>query len=314
MSLISAIMIGMQALNTLALTLILGVTLTVAPFAQPVQAQPWRPVRGSILFGISGMALLEQQEDSTSFLIVHDNKGVGEGRLAMITVIGEQAPEYLPINWSNQPLPVDLEALTAVPGQSPPTFMALTSSGTVYHFRLNGNPQNVSVLNVFNLPNLPEGTNLEGFALQKIEDKLLAVWAHRGNNEEPGVLYWGVLDLKTNEITLEDSARLTVPFPVDNVRHISDIKVDSAGIVYITSAADNGNNGPFQSAVYVAGGLSLQDNRIVFNPTQALIPIYRLNYHKVEAIELVPGTAGGIILGTDDENMGSSVWGFNGMF
>jgi len=313
-SLISAIMITMQAINTLALTLLLGVTLKVAPFAQPVQAQPWRPVRGSILFGISGMVLLEQQEGSTSFLIVHDNKGVGEGRLAMIKVIGEQAPEYLPINWSHQPLPIDLEALTAVPGQSPPTFMALTSSGTVYHFRLNGNLQNVSVLNVFNLPNLPEGTNLEGFALQQIHDKLLVVWAHRGKDEEPGVLYWGLLDLETNEITPQGSARLTVPFPVGNVRHISDIKVDSAGIVYITSASDNGNDGPFQSAVYVAGGLSLQDNRIVFRQNQALVPIYRLNYHKVEAIELVPGTAGGIILGTDDENMGSSVWGFDGMF
>lgn len=311
---ISAIMIGMQALNTLALTVILGVTLTVAPFAQPVQAQPWRPVRGSILFGISGMVLLEQQEGSTSFLIVHDNKGVGEGRLAMIRVTGEQAPEYFPINWSNQPLPVDLEALTAVPGQSEPTFMALTSSGTVYHFRLNGNHQNVSVLNVFNLPNLPEGTNLEGFALQQIDDKLLAVWAHRGNNEEPGVLYWGVLDLETNEITPQGSASLTVPFPVDNVRHISDIKVDSAGVVYITSASDKGNDGPFQSAVYVVGGFSLQDNRIVFRQNQALIPIYYLNYHKVEAIELVPGTAGGIFLGTDDENMGSSIWGFDGMF
>ncbi|MFP4123163.1 hypothetical protein [Coleofasciculus sp.] len=304
----------MQALNTLALTVILGVTLTVAPFAQPVQAQPWRPVRGSILFGISGMVLLEQQEGSTSFLIVHDNKGVGEGRLAMIRVTGEQAPEYFPINWSNQPLPVDLEALTAVPGQSEPTFMALTSSGTVYHFRLNGNHQNVSVLNVFNLPNLPEGTNLEGFALQQIDDKLLAVWAHRGNNEEPGVLYWGVLDLETNEITPQGSASLTVPFPVDNVRHISDIKVDSAGVVYITSASDKGNDGPFQSAVYVVGGFSLQDNRIVFRQNQALIPIYYLNYHKVEAIELVPGTAGGIFLGTDDENMGSSIWGFDGMF
>ncbi|MEQ9483279.1 hypothetical protein [Coleofasciculus sp. F4-SAH-05] len=43
------------------------------------------------MVGISGMVLLEQQEDSTSFLIVHDNKGVGEGRLAIITVIGEQA-------------------------------------------------------------------------------------------------------------------------------------------------------------------------------------------------------------------------------
>lgn len=108
MSLISAIIVGMQTLNTLALTLLLGVTLTVSPFAKPVQAQPWRPVRGSVLFGISGMVLLEQQEDSTSFLIVHDNKGVGEGRLAMIRITGEQAPEYFPINWSNQPLPVDL--------------------------------------------------------------------------------------------------------------------------------------------------------------------------------------------------------------
>ncbi len=311
---ISAIMIGMQTLNTLALTVILGVTLTIASFAKPVQAQPWRPVRGSILFGISGMVFLEQQEDSTSFLIVHDNKRVGEGRLAMIKVTDKQAPEYLPINWSNQPLPIDLEALTAVPGQSEPTFMALTSSGTVYHFRLSGNHQDVSILNVFNLPNLPEGTNLEGFALQQIEDKLFAVWAHRGNNEEPGVLYWGVLDLETNEITPQGSAGLTVPFPGSNVRHISDLKVDSAGIVYITSASDNGNDGPFQSAVYVAGGLSLQDNLIVFRQNQALVPIYRLNYHKVEAIELVPGTAGGIILGTDDENMGSSVWGFDGMF
>lgn len=307
-------MVEMQTLNALALTLIVGITLTVSPFAQPVQAQPWRPVRGSILFGISGMAFLEQQEGSTSFLIVHDNKRVGEGRLAMITVTDEQAPEYFPINWSNQPLPIDLEALTAVPGQSEPTFMALTSSGTVYHFRLSANHQNLSVLNLFNLPNLPEGTNLEGFALQQINDKLLAVWSHRGNNEEPGVLYWGFLDLKTAEITPQGSARLTVPFPVSNVRHISDIKVDSAGIVYITSASDNGDDGPFQSAVYVAGGLSLQDNRIVFQQNQTLVPIYRLNYHKVEGIELVPGTAGGIILGTDDENMGSSVWGFDRMF
>jgi len=309
------LIVEMQRFKTLTLSLILGVTLTSLLLIKPVQAQLWRPVRGNILFGISGMALLDQQEDVTSFLIVHDNKGVGEGRLAMIRLTEEkQAPEYVPINWSTLPLPVDLEALTAVPGQSQPTFMALTSSGVVYHFRLSNNHQNVLVLNVFNLPNLPEGTNLEGFALQHIEDKLLAVWAHRGNKEEPGILYWGVLDLKTNEITPQGSAPLTVPFPGSNVRHISDLKIDSAGIVYISSASDNGNNGPFQSAVYVAGGLSLQDNRIVFHQNQALVPIYRLNYHKVEAIELVPGKAGGIMLGTDDENMGSSVWGFDGMF
>lgn len=310
-----ALIIEMQRLNTLTLSLILGVTLTISLFIKPVQAQLWRPVRGNLLFGISGMALLDQQEDFTSFLIVHDNKGVGEGRLAMLRLTeDEQAPDYLPINWSTLPLPVDLEALTAVPGQSKSTFMALTSSGVVYHFRLSNNHQNVSVLNVFNLPNLPEGTNLEGFALQQIEDKLLAVWAHRGNNEEPGILYWGFLNLTTYEIILQGSAHLTVPFPVDNVRHISDLKVDAAGIVYITSASDNGNNGPFQSAVYVVGDLSQQDNRIIFHQNKELVPIYRFNYHKVEAIERVPGAAGGIVLGTDDENMGSSVWKFDGMF
>ncbi|MEQ9370785.1 MAG: hypothetical protein RIG63_17435 [Coleofasciculus chthonoplastes F3-SA18-01] len=67
----------MQTLNTLALTLLLGVTLTVSPFAKPVQAQPWRPVRGSVLFGISGMVLLEQQEDSTSFTFQRIDKLFG---------------------------------------------------------------------------------------------------------------------------------------------------------------------------------------------------------------------------------------------
>ena len=81
------------------------------------------------------------------------------------------------------------------------------------------------------------------------------------------------------------------------------------GFYYISAASDTGDDGPFQSAVYIAGKFNQQGNQIAFQQDSALFPLYRLDYHKVEAIELIPGGAGGIFLGTDDENMGSSIFG-----
>lgn len=275
----------------------------------PVLSQQWRPVRGGIAFGISGMTLLQQQSDSYSFLVVHDNKDKNLGRLAIITITGEQSPQYFPVNWSSgTALPIDLESLTAVPGASEPTFMAATSAGKVYHFRLDTSNQNVSILKVFDFPNIPKGSNFEGFALQKINGQLLAVWAHRGQDKELAVLYWGRLDLNTYEITQIGSASLQVPFPVSAVRHISDLKIDPAGVLFITSAADNGDDGPFESAVYVAGAFGIRNQQITFQENSQLVPVYRFKYHKAEAIELIPGQSGGLIFGSDDENMGGSVY------
>ncbi|HLO49288.1 MAG TPA: hypothetical protein VK211_12800, partial [Kamptonema sp.] len=111
-------------------------------------AQLWRPVRGGILFGISGMALVDRQNESSSFLVVHDNKSKNQGRLAIITVTGKEPPQYFPVDWpTNAELPVDLEALTAVPGTS--DFIALASAGRAYHIRLDVVQKTVSVLKVF---------------------------------------------------------------------------------------------------------------------------------------------------------------------
>ena len=267
-------------------------------------AQLWRPVRGGILFGISGMVLVNQQNDSRSFLVVHDNKGKNPDRLAIVTVTGKEAPQYFPVNWlANAELPSDLEALTAVPSTS--DFMVLASAGTAYHIRLDAVKKTVSVLKVFDLPNIPKGSNFESFALQNIDGKLLAVWAHRGEGIDPAVIYWGVLDLATYQIVQQGSAILKVPFPTGNVRHISDLKIDSAGVVFITSATDNGDDGPFDSVVYVAGSFSINGK---FQFRQSLTPIFHLPYHKIEAIELLPGKTGGLALGTDDENMGASIY------
>lgn len=298
----------MPQFKTLTLTLAMWGYFISSPLVQPTKAQEWLPVRGGINFGISGMAVLPEQDNLPSFLIVHDNKKKDEGRLAIVTIDNQGQTQYLPLEWLTKvESPIDLESVTTVPGQKS-SFMASTSFGQVYHFWLDAANNQVSIIKVFSLPNITEGINVEGFALQEINGKLLAVWAHRGQNQEPAVIYWGLLDLNKYEIIPQGSAKLTVPWPIGEVRHISDLKIDSAGAVYITSATDNGDDGPFISAVYVAGVFSFQSNQFTLKVNRDLVPLYRLGFHKVEAIELVSGATGGVFLGTDDENMGSSLW------
>ncbi|QSJ18616.1 hypothetical protein JYQ62_07560 [Nostoc sp. UHCC 0702] len=276
--------------------------------SQQAGAKDWYPVRGGITFGISGITLLEQQNNSLDFLIVHDNKK-NQGRLAIISIKGKNKVEYLPLNWqSNTELPVDLEAITSVPGKTNSTFIALSSYGKAYYIQLERLNQTVSVLGEFNLPGIIQGSNFEAFGLQIIDGKLVAIWAHRGEGEQPARVYWGLLDLAKSQINLIGSANLKVPFPSGNVRHISDIKVDPVGIVYISSANDPGDDGPFQSAVYVAGYLGLYGNKIVWRQNRQFVPLYRSDSHKIEGIELILGAEGGVIVGTDDENFGAYVY------
>ena len=95
-----------------------------------------------------------------------------------------------------------------------------------------------------------------------------------------------------------------------NVRHISDLKVDRSGQLWITAATDPGDDGPFDSAVYEAGKFLIQGETIAFQENTELLPLSRFPGHKIEAIELIGETQRETILGTDDENSGSSVMRF----
>jgi len=276
---------------------------------QRLEVPQWLLVKSGPEFGISGIAFVEQEKDSLSFLIVHDTKGdKPKPRFALVKLQGNNSVQYLPLKLANVVnLPTDLEALTVVPQKEELSFMALTSYGKVYHIKLEAQEQKVSLLGSFDLPKSDPQSNFEGFALQKIDDILLAVWADRGSETRPGIIYWGRLSLPTYKITQEGSASLRVPFPVKDVRHIADLKVDQAGIVYISASRDSGNNGAFESAVYTVGAFCLYDNHISFRANQALVVLYHFPAHKVEAIELVTGASGGLVVGSDDENQGGSI-------
>ena len=304
----------------LSCPMILAVVVLWMSLLQPLQALEWRPVGGGILRGISGMALVAQHRSGattstrTTYLVVHDNKKPEEGRLALVTVQGDEPPQYRALPWPGDNPPVDLEALTSVPGQVG-SFMAVTSAGTVYHFRLDATHTTVALVKVLDLPNVARGSNFEGFALQSIGGVLLAVWADRGADERPSILYWSRLDLSTYKFSQVGSLPLRAPWPLSTqaaptaeVRHVSDLKVDSTGALFVSSASDPGDDGPFQSALYLAGVFSINRDQITVRLSPNPLLLGRFSYHKIEAVDLVPGSNGGIVFATDDENMGSSIY------
>ena len=271
-----------------------------------LHAQQWRPVGGSQQDNISGMALVEQVGNRSVFFVVHDNKKAGQRRLSLITLVGDAPPGITPLKWKGGEMPVDLEAATSVPGVAD-QYIILGSSGRGYHVRLDRTAKEVTEIRPFDLPEKTKNADFEGFAIQNINGVLIAVWGDRGTIYEPGILFYAKFDLASCRFFTIGSTRIKVPYPTSDTRHISDIKVDASGGVFITSASDPGDDGPFSSALYFAGVLNADDKEVSFAAATALTRLHRFSYRKVEAFEFVPGPEGGIVFGTDDESLGSAI-------
>ena len=275
---------------------------TVLATNLPLAAQDWMPVRAGIHHGISGMAVLEHTPETLSLLVVHDNKGdADEPRLAGVS-LGDRLRDT-PLPWPDTVQPVDLEALTAIPGLPTPGFMALSSGGEIYHIEVSAQ-QDVRLRRVFRLPSVARDANFEGLSLQAFGNRLWMFWGDRGQDDRLATLHWGELDPATYTLQRQNSAQIRVPWPTTEVRHLSDLRVDSGGVVYLSTAMDQGNDGPFASAVYIIGTMQLSAYNLQLNLIDELVPLYRSQHHKIEALELLPGPEGGILLGTDDENFG----------
>ena len=290
--------------------LILTTTFILLLLFSPSNAQTsqWRPVNGSRQANISGMALIEHTNLKTTFLIVHDNKKKEQTHAAIITVEGVNAPTYTPIQWLGDDIPVDLEAVSTIP-KTDNEFMAFTATGRVFHIRLHQTAKTIEVLKSFDVPQIPIDSDFEGFALQEFGNEYFAVWADRGLDAKPATLFWSKLNIQTYAFGNVSLEKITVPYPVGNTRHISDVKVDLSGAVFISSASDPGNDGPFASAIYYIGNFNFNYREsISLRKVPNLTRLFRFDYHKIEAIELVSGADGGMVFGTDDENLGAEIY------
>ena len=248
----------------------------------------WQRVGTGITQGISGVAAAP----AGGWVVVRDNKSAGQNRVALLSADGV----ITPVSWPGS-APQDLEAIDAVPNQAG-RYVVVTSGGAGRIIAVTG-----TTLSVVRSFTLPTGRNQnEGFALTPLGRTTVAVWGNRGASAKPGRLYAATFKVGTGVFGAVAKRPVTVPYPTTNVRHISDIKV-LAGRIVVSSASDAGNNGPFDSALYDVGRVVLDSGRARLTPS---MPASLGTYpgHKVEGIAC-NGAQG--ILGTDDENLGSSV-------
>jgi hypothetical protein len=259
---------------------------------------------------VSGMVTLDRTRDDAIFLVAHDNKYPDEDRLGIVAFIGNQKPTYRALQWpEGVTKPVDIECLAVCPdGKS---YIIMTSRGHAMHLSIDESFREITILHEFKVPvGTLERPELEGFSLQVCKGDTFAFWGDRGSDDRPATVFWGRFDFQSCEVRVQGQVELKVPWPtLKEVRHLSELRVDNAGILCLTAASEASDDGPFDSAFYVAGSFQKSDNgSLQFVKSNPMVPLSRFPGHKVEAFDLIPGPNGGAVFATDDEHEGSAIF------
>ncbi|MEV6579906.1 hypothetical protein AB0M92_17290 [Streptomyces sp. NPDC051582] len=283
--------------------------LTMLGTTQAGAAGTWQKVGEDALGGVSGIAFEGRTADGAGVhaLVVHDSKRTGQKRLSRITH-REGSDDVSPITWDG-PEPSDLEAIEAIPGM-PSEYMASASRGIVYRLKVVGGT--ATVVDYAPLPAIGEGDDFESFALVARNGNLAALWADRGAGaDRPATLYSAPLTFAPWGQPLFGSVTrraYRAPYPdAGATRHISDISVTDSGRIIVSSAADAGDDGPFDSAVSEAGRVTVSAAgrvRVTLAPSPTVLGTFPR--YRIEGVECLAGS-GEALLGTDDENLGGSV-------
>ena len=261
------------------------------------QYNDWQLVGEERSVAMSGLAIVGGHT-----IVVHDNKREYEGRIGIVTESGERL-KYRILEWPSETLPFDVEALATIPG-SVTDIIAMESQGKCHWLVFDQAKMRLAYNGFIQIPKIKWPTNLEGFGLMKVGDKFLVAWGHRGKSKYPGKLFWGWLDFNSRTIEPIDSIEISVEWPSEHVRHISDLKIAENGDCWASASSDPGDNGPFSSALYHLGRFQIEDNQINFYQVLNRKPAFKFETHKVEGFDFIEN---GIITATDDENFGGYI-------
>ena len=264
----------------------------------------WHSLGESKSIGISGIAAI----DKDHFLVVHDGKKPEHPRLSIVTWQTEQEPALTQLAWCDKTnFPMDLEAITAIPSHEH-DYLVLESKGRVSRIQLDG-INRCKTTAQFNLPTATAQSNMEALALHCFGFDCILVWAERGDDKQAAKLSWAKFDVDKNTVTSAEGKtfEFTASYPSLNRRSISDIAIDKQGVIWVSSASDPGDKGPFQSALYQLGAFSMKNSEINWIPSSSNtqpIAKYESENIKIEGMSFIQDN---LIMGTDDENMGSKI-------
>jgi hypothetical protein len=252
----------------------------------------WTRVATGTTGGISGAAPAD-----TGWLIVRDSKLAGQNRVSLLS----EAGALTALAWPGT-APQDLESVAAVPGVAG-EYTTLTSTGSGYVFTTDG--ASITVLRSFVVP---KGTrNIESFALTEAGTATLAVWATRGSSATAARVFAATFSATSGAFGAVATGRVTVPYPTTNVRYVADLAVVGGRLVG-SATSDPGASGPFASALYNLGSVSLLAGRAALR-IEPPVQLATYDGHKVEGLACRGPVA---LLGADDEKLGG--WARSGAF
>lgn len=268
------------------------------------------------------------------FISVNDRKTpIHPGhRVALVTVTADKGVVDAPIavdDWQDRDgAPSDLEACCVIPGRDHEFLLAesglyKSKFGRIFHVSLGTSDEGTpaitveGVMRVYDRTLDGENTSFEGDLVEGIEcfraaEKLFLVFGERGgptsNGTKLGTIVWGEVDLANHQFQKLGESEL-VSRSVLGQRDCSTLhlSLNDEGAVSVLSVAtkDPGDDGPFESAVYLAGRIVLEAQPGFVRESSPHI-LARCAGIKIEG--LTPRAAGqsnGIFsIATDDENFG----------
>lgn len=240
-------------------------------------------------------------------LVVHDLKdGQHAPRLGLMEAeTGALRP--LQTEWNGR-IGRDIEALAKIRGTENDYLAVEASSWQDRKARLHELKVENSGAEAVRSHVLPDfGQEIEGLAEKPLPGgRRLIILGGRGTEDGvPSRLFWGSLDaegqLDFPAAGLHGLEVRAPDLPGDKQRDISDLYLSPDGTLWATACTDNGDDGPFDSAVYSLG--KVEDRPVRPQSQSAHIVVGT----KLEAVTSTDEA--GLYLGSDNENFGGQ-WGY----
>ena len=250
----------------------------------------WIRIREERIYSISGVSAF-----NNGWLVVHDNKKINQPRVSLLS----KNNQLKDLTWPHSSLPYDLEAIHSIPNYGN-QYVVMESTGKCYRIIVNPDTEEIRIKGEFKLPGLSESMNLEGFALIENNGILKVFYGDRGSDSRPSTLFFADYNVQLDEVTVVRSYSFSLLEPMSDKRNIADLVFDKKGNLWSAATSDPSNDGPFETRLFRVGKMSKEGS---FSITRPMKSSKTFENEKVEAITTYKS---GILLLTDNENLGSS--------